>query len=94
MVSLWSPCGVPVESRSKVRLYPVLGGDEPQFFQSRDLGLSELVIREVLERISSPQRQRLAQVFARGHRVELQASAATFHCPLEMNCVYVGWIDM
>jgi hypothetical protein len=60
-----------------VGLDPVLERGQVRFVQTRDLPLSERLIREISERLAAPQPQRLVQQLPRASSVTVRERATT-----------------
>ena len=56
-------------SEREIGLDPLLERDEAALFEPRDLALGEVVVCEVGQRRTAPQRQRLAQLLGRFPRL-------------------------
>src|SRR5262249_12457367 len=65
---------VRVTAERDIRRYPVLDSACPQLLQARDLRLREVLVADIGQRLTAPQRERLAEVrrrparFVRGER--------------------------
>ncbi len=69
-----------VPSKREVRVDPLLERQEPQLFEALDLRLGEGLVREVRQRLASPQRERLAQALGGlgGPALDVRAPAVLY----------------
>ena len=61
-----------VAPQREIRIDPIFDGNEPELLETSDLRLGEGLVREVDERLTSPERESLAQLLCRTRRILLE----------------------